>query len=202
MYLNCLSFRYTLTYLHLLGAVRRAAGEPSAVHALMFIVFAWKLLESTSSTDLQKKRVIIINALVTGTNIVMFLRLVSILLLSLIVWQIKYDVPKCVHANPPKPTIDLSQLQKAILSLAPDISKHLSSHGYYTTTSLLPMESIIILHSQAVTLREEGHYIPSHSEIHHGNKVQRVDKKGVYHAEPIDGRHYNSAPDLITYIVS
>ena len=64
------------------------------------------------------------------------------------------------------------------------------------------MESIITLRSQAVTLREEGHYIPSHSEIHHGNEVQRVDKKGVYHAEPIDGRHYNSAPDLITYIVS
>ena len=135
----------------------------------------------------------------------MFLRLFScqhFLCMLLIVWQIQCDLPKCVRANPPNSIVDLSQLQKAILSLTPDISKHLSTQGYYTTTSLLPMESIITLRSQAVTLREEGHYIPSHSEIHHGNEVQRVDKKGVYHAEPIDGRHYNSAPDLITYIVS
>ena len=107
--------------------------------------------------------------------------------------------PRRFSSDVPTPTIDLIRLESSILSQTPEISKHLSSYGYYTTTSLLPIESISILRSQAVSLRKEGRYVPSFSEKIEGNTIKRFDKEGVYACEP-DGGDYYAAPDLISYI--
>ena len=101
----------------------------------------------------------------------------------------------------PEPTIDLHHLQATILSQTPQISRHLSTYGYYTTTSLLPQESIFTLRKQAISLRKQGRYVPSFSEKLEGSKIKRFDKKGVYACEP-DGGDYYTAPDLISYIAT
>ena len=98
----------------------------------------------------------------------------------------------------PSPTISTSQIQSSILSNAPQIAHHLTTHGYYTTTNFLPPPTISLLRSQAITLRTNGRFEPSWSEaIQSDGSVTRFDKEGVFACEP-DGQDYDSAPDLIT----
>lgn len=101
----------------------------------------------------------------------------------------------------PTPTIDLAQLQADILSQTTQISHDLSSNGYFTTTSLMSPDAITTLRSQAISLRQEGRYVPSFSEKLVGDTIQRFDKEGVYACEP-DGQDYYTAPDLISYIAT
>ena len=104
-------------------------------------------------------------------------------------------------AEIPQPTIDLPQLQSTIVSQSQQISYELTNQGYFTTTSLLPIESISTLRSQSISLRKEGRYVPSFSEKLVDGTIQRFDKKGVYACEP-DGGDYYTAPDLISYIAT
>ncbi|KAL3786880.1 hypothetical protein HJC23_013801 [Cyclotella cryptica] len=101
----------------------------------------------------------------------------------------------------PTPTISAAQLQDTLLHLAPSISHHLATYGYYTTTNFLQSSSVSILRSQAITLRKQGRYEQSYSEKLEGHTIRRFDKRGVYACEP-DGRDYYTAPDLITYIAT
>lgn len=104
-------------------------------------------------------------------------------------------------ADIPTPTIDLAQLQSTINSKTAQIAHDLSTHGYFTTTSLLSNDAITTLRSQAISLRREGRYVQSFSEKLVGETIQRFDKKGVYACEP-DGQDYYTAPDLISYIAT
>ena len=62
-------------------------------------------------------------------------------------------------------------------------------------------DAITTLRSQAISLRQEGRYVPSFSEKLVGDTIQRFDKEGVYACEP-DGQDYYTAPDLISYIAT
>ena len=101
----------------------------------------------------------------------------------------------------PQPTIDLPKLQTAIISQCQQISHDLTTQGYFTTTSLLPIDSISTLRYQSISLRKEGRYVPSFSEKLVDGTIQRFDKDGVYACEP-DGGDYYTAPDLISYIAT
>jgi Rps23 Pro-64 3,4-dihydroxylase Tpa1-like proline 4-hydroxylase len=105
------------------------------------------------------------------------------------------------HTDVPTPTIDLAQLQATIFSQTAQISRDLSSRGYFTTVSILPLDEVTTLRSQAISLRKEGRYVPSFSEKLVGDTIQRFDKEGVYACEP-DGGDYYTAPDLISYIAT
>lgn len=84
------------------------------------------------------------------------------------------------------------------------MQKSLSHLGFFTTCSpyqILPEDTIRVMREQAITLRHvEKRYEQSWSEkIDASGGVTRFDKEGVYACEP-DGRDYDTAPDLITYM--
>lgn len=84
------------------------------------------------------------------------------------------------------------------------MSRSLINDGYYYTPSpfsILPKEVIQKMRKQSMDLRKQGRLEQSWSEKTDSvtGKVTRFDKKGVFACEP-DGRDYETAPDLITYI--
>lgn len=106
------------------------------------------------------------------------------------------------YQAPLDPLIDTVELSHALSQLAPEISASLSEHGYYTTSSpILPREIIEAMRQQSINLRNEGRFEQSWSEKIDAatGQATRFDKEGVFACEP-DGRDYDTAPDLITYM--
>jgi SM-20-related protein len=106
------------------------------------------------------------------------------------------------YQAPLEPIIDTVELSHTLSQLAPEISASLSEHGYYTTSPpILPPEIIVAMRQQSINLRDEGRFEQSWSEKIDAatGQATRFDKEGVFACEP-DGRDYDTAPDLITYM--
>ena len=103
-----------------------------------------------------------------------------------------------------EPSIDVTAFQEKLTTLAPTISKSLSTNGYYVTPrpdTILPRHSIQLMRDQSINLRNiDNRFEQSWSEkIDASGKVTRFDKEGVFACEP-DGGDYDTAPDLIMYL--
>jgi Rps23 Pro-64 3,4-dihydroxylase Tpa1-like proline 4-hydroxylase len=125
-------------------------------------------------------------------------------------WSEKQYVTKAkafsTSTAPSDPIISIPDLQSALTKHAPDIQKSLSSNGFFATNSrkseydILPRETIQVMRQQAINLRKQGRFEQSWSEkIDATGVATRFDKDGVFACEP-DGRDYDTAPDLITYM--
>ena len=106
------------------------------------------------------------------------------------------------YQAPLDPIIDTVELSHALSQLAPEISASLSEHGYFSTSSpIFSREIIEAMRQQSINLRNEGRFEQSWSEKIDAatGQATRFDKNGVFACEP-DGRDYDTAPDLITYM--
>jgi Rps23 Pro-64 3,4-dihydroxylase Tpa1-like proline 4-hydroxylase len=79
------------------------------------------------------------------------------------------------------------------------MAKSLSTQGYFTTTNFLETFMIQRLRDQCISLRDQGRFEQSWSEKIVNGTAVRFDKEGVFACEP-DGKDYDTAPDLITYM--
>lgn len=96
-------------------------------------------------------------------------------------------------------------LELKLRELGKDISKDLTSKGFWTNSNLpwplISTDVVALLRQQAVDLRKDGRFEPSWSEAideHTGVKTKFY-KPGVLACEP-DGGDFEIAPDMIYYI--
>ena len=88
---------------------------------------------------------------------------------------------------------------KRLQDITPSMLESLTEPSYYATTSFLDAHTIQVMRDQAIQLYRQGRYEQSWSESIVNGQATRFDKPGVFACEP-DGRDYETAPDLVSYM--